>query len=301
MLSLAAAIVGLSEDCNAALGLEDLKIQDSQLTAQSYYESLSIGGRKSVDTHPRCARLNNNYCAWCGPHGNGQYLQVDLRHDFVITGIATQGFEALSDYYVINYNFSHSRDGHTWNIFPLLLRGNHDGRSVERHTFIPPMYARYIRVHPMAYNNRICLRMELYGCSNSSSVLSTTPSPTTRSASSNTTAENVLLITKATAESSTEKSIIIHSTTDHSVGSGRILITTPRVKESQPSERHSLQTGSVPTEKARNDSKTMITVIIVVVIAVVIIFITTGVICKLVRKRKRDYHCRGNKIEEQLP
>ena len=74
---------------------------------------------------------------------------------------------------------------------------------------------------------------------------------------------------------------------DHSVGSGRILITTPRVKESQPSERHSLQTGSVPTEKARNDSKTMITVIIVVVIAVVIIFITTGVICKLVRKRKR--------------
>ena len=46
---------------------------------------------------------------------------MDLRHDFVITGIATQGFEALSDFYVINYNFSHSRDGHTWNIFPVII------------------------------------------------------------------------------------------------------------------------------------------------------------------------------------
>ena len=100
-------------DCNSALGLEDLRIQDSQLTAQSYYESLSIGGGISVDTHPRCARLNNN-CAWCAPHGSGQYLQVDLRRDFIITGIATQGLEAPSDCHVRRYKVSHSRDGHTW-------------------------------------------------------------------------------------------------------------------------------------------------------------------------------------------
>ena len=100
-------------DCNSALGLEDFRIQDSQLTAQSYYESLSIEGGISVDTHPRCARLNNN-CAWCAPRGSGQYLQVDLRRDFIITGIATQGLEALVDYYVRKYKVSHSRDGHTW-------------------------------------------------------------------------------------------------------------------------------------------------------------------------------------------
>ena len=46
------------------------------------------------------------------------------------------------------------------------MRGNHDGRSVASHTFIPPVYARYIRVYPMAYRYRICMRMELYGCSN---------------------------------------------------------------------------------------------------------------------------------------
>ena len=57
------------------------------------------------------------------PHeGNGQqYLQVDLRHDFIITGIATQGLEALSNYYVKRYKVSHSRDGYTWSIFPVSI------------------------------------------------------------------------------------------------------------------------------------------------------------------------------------
>ena len=108
-------------DCKSALGLEDLRIQDSQLTAQSYYESLSIGGGKAVDTEPKCARLNKNNCAWCAPRGNGQYLQVDLGRNFTITGIATQGFEALSDYYVKTYKVSHSGNGQTWSIFPVSI------------------------------------------------------------------------------------------------------------------------------------------------------------------------------------
>jgi len=194
-------------ECNRALGLEDLRIQDSQLTAQSHYESLSIGGGKSVDTEPKCARLNKKNCAWCAPRGKRQYLQVELRRNFIITGIATQGFEALSDYYVKKYKVSHSRNGHTWSIFPEVMTGNHDGKSVASHTFIRPVYARYIRVYPMAYRYRICMRMELYGCSNSSSALSTTPAPPTQSAANNATPENVPPTTRTTAASSTEKPI----------------------------------------------------------------------------------------------
>ena len=67
-----------------------------------------------------CIR-DSNSCAWCAPRRNGQYLQVDLRRDFIITGIATQGFEALSDYYVMRYKVSHSRDGHTWSTFPVSI------------------------------------------------------------------------------------------------------------------------------------------------------------------------------------
>ena len=59
-------------------------------------------------------------CLVC-PRGNGQYLQVDLRRDFIVTGIATQGFKALSDYYVRRYKISRSRNGHTWSIFPVSI------------------------------------------------------------------------------------------------------------------------------------------------------------------------------------
>ena len=46
---------------------------------------------------------------------------MDLRQNFTLTGIATQGFEALSDYYVRRYNVSHSRDGYTWSTFPVSI------------------------------------------------------------------------------------------------------------------------------------------------------------------------------------
>ncbi|XP_074639740.1 discoidin, CUB and LCCL domain-containing protein 2-like isoform X2 [Acropora palmata] len=287
-----------SNNCTTPLGLEDLRIEDSQLTAQSHYESLSIGGGKSVDTEPKCARLNKKNCAWCAPRGKRQYLQVELRRNFIITGIAAQGFEALSDYYVKKYKVSHSRNGHTWSIFPEVMTGNHDGKSVVSHTFIRPVYARYIRVYPMAYRYRICMRMELYGCSNSSSALSTTPAPPTQSAANNATPENVPPTTRTTAASSTEKPI------DQLVESSKVLITTPRAKETLPSERHSLQTGKI-ARIARGDSKKpssekLIIVLVVVGVAVVII-----VICLLVwlihrRKRKCAYLHPGDEIDMQF-
>ena len=46
------------------------------------------------------------------------------------------------------------------------MRGNRDGGSMVRHTFRSQKLARYIRVYPMAYRYRICMRMELYGCPN---------------------------------------------------------------------------------------------------------------------------------------
>lgn len=58
------------------------------------------------------------HCAFCGSSENGQYLQVDLRRDYKITAVATQGFEALNNnYFVESYNLSHSRDGQNWSIF----------------------------------------------------------------------------------------------------------------------------------------------------------------------------------------
>lgn len=46
---------------------------------------------------------------------------MDLDGDFEITGIGTQGYESVSNYYVKKYKVSHSRDGNTWNFFSVSI------------------------------------------------------------------------------------------------------------------------------------------------------------------------------------
>ena len=109
-------------ECDAALGFEDLEVWDSQLTAQSNPIHISLQDGNEMDTHARCGRLNLHYCAFCGSSENGQYLEVDLRQDYKITAVATQGFEALNkNYFVKGYNLSCSRDGRNWSIFPVSI------------------------------------------------------------------------------------------------------------------------------------------------------------------------------------
>ncbi|XP_015772941.1 PREDICTED: discoidin, CUB and LCCL domain-containing protein 2-like isoform X7 [Acropora digitifera] len=224
-------------ECDAALGFENLEVWDSQLTAQSIPIHIRLEAGREMDTHARCGRLNMHYCAFCGSSENGQYLQVDLRQDYKITAVATQGFEALdNNYFVESYNLSQSRDGQNWSIFPEVMKGNNDGRSVVKHTFSSPMYARYVRLYPTAYSHGgFCLRMELYGCSNSFSALTPTPSPSTQRGANNTTPENVSPTSTTTSESSTEKSMITDSATGQpAVRRSKVLITTRWEQETTP-------------------------------------------------------------------
>lgn len=269
--------LNISNKCNNDLGLEHLKIPDSSLKARSHssYESLSHGECKAVVGFSFCARLNNNVCSWCAQDVGDQYLQVDLGSCAVISGIASQGAEGCTkEYYIRKYKVFYSRDGKTWTFYPQVMKGNQDGHSRERHNFNPPLYARYIMIQPTAYRNMICLRMELYGCPNSCSSLSTTPAPTTLSGTNNRTPKSV----PPTVATSMEKPLISHSTiatsslsttpspttlsgenytkprnikttsiqstTGQPVGSGDIL--------TLPSEKH---TGKGTTKKAEDDSE----------------------------------------------
>ena len=94
-----------------------------------------------------------------------QLLKGIKLHDVLLDG----SYWYLKDRYPGSLSF-YVEEKDCLNLFFVVLqqvmRGNHDGKSVVRHTFIPPVYARYIRVYPMAYRYRICMRMELYGCSN---------------------------------------------------------------------------------------------------------------------------------------
>lgn len=279
------------------MGLEDLMIEDSKLSQS----------RGSGKAHPSCARLNNQQCAWCPPSGNGHFLQVDLGHGFHVTAIATQGFFTTKDYYVKKYKVSYSKDGKTWSLFPEVMIGNHDGISVEKHNFSSPINAQFIRVHPIAHKGKICLRMELYGCSNP---LTTTTAPTTQSAPNKTTPENVPPTTTTTASTSTEKLMINHSATALSALRTDLSSTTLRVANDETTENVSpttRATAAASTEKPMishpatdqpvgSDTTIIIVIIVVVIVVVIAVVIIILLLWSCHRKRERS----ESKSEEEV-
>ncbi|XP_067043976.1 low-density lipoprotein receptor-related protein 8-like isoform X2 [Acropora muricata] len=179
-----------------------------------------------------------------------------------------------------------------------VMSGNHDGRSVVWHKFSSPMYGRYIRVYPVANNNTICMRMELYGCSNPPSALTTTPASTTQSAANRTTPENVPATTgnhsTSNHSTSTEK-LMINSTIAPSALRTKLSSTTLRVANDETPETVSPTSSTEKpishsaTDQPVGSDTTMIIVIIVVVIVVVIAVVIIGFkLWSCHRKRERS-------------
>ena len=53
------------------------------------------------------------------------------------------------------------------NVFGILAKeitGNRDRNTPHGHVLDQPIIARYIRIHPVAWYGRICMRVELFGC-----------------------------------------------------------------------------------------------------------------------------------------
>ena len=45
-----------------------------------------------------------------------------------------------------------------------MLDGNTDMSTVKRNNLTKPILARYVRIHPTAWQTDVCLRAEFYGC-----------------------------------------------------------------------------------------------------------------------------------------
>ena len=89
-------------DCSEALGLESGKVNDSQLSALSYFPMFG----------PWEGRLNNEK-AWC-TSVNNQYLQIDLLEVRRVSALATQGYKGRFSNYVKTYEIEYSYDGVKW-------------------------------------------------------------------------------------------------------------------------------------------------------------------------------------------
>ncbi|XP_013885188.1 discoidin domain-containing receptor 2 isoform X2 [Austrofundulus limnaeus] len=170
ILHLPAAIAQIGpEQCRYALGMEDGRIKDQDLSASSqWYDT----------TGPQNARLNceRGDGAWC-PKGqlepsDSQYLQIDLRRLTFLTLMGTQGRYALGlgKEFAQQYRLNYSRDGLLWRSWKNrqgkeVLDGNKNTYAVFSNDLKPPVIARYVRVIPVSkLSTTVCMRLELYGC-----------------------------------------------------------------------------------------------------------------------------------------
>ncbi|XP_048578373.1 EGF-like repeat and discoidin I-like domain-containing protein 3 [Nematostella vectensis] len=151
-----------------ALGMEDRRILDSQITASS--------SKHHVYFAPKYARLRNtfqggvSYGCWLPRSAQaGEYLQVDLRGVKNISKVATQGQPYSKNdpghtHWVTRYALSYSLDGVTWTTYPHEFPGNTDLESVVSHTLPVTIQARYIRFVVKAWNVNPAMRVEIYEC-----------------------------------------------------------------------------------------------------------------------------------------
>ncbi|KAJ7412582.1 hypothetical protein WISP_95318 [Willisornis vidua] len=153
--------------CSMPLGMQSRRIPDQHISASSY------SSNAFSSWSPSLARLNlqGRINAW-RPKSNSpqEWLQVDFQVTKKVTAIITQGAKAVFTHmFVKEFAVSISQNGVHWS--PVLQDGtekifkaNQDYTSTVTNTLEPPLFARYVRIHPRQWHNHIALRIEFLGC-----------------------------------------------------------------------------------------------------------------------------------------
>nr|XP_033775985.1 lactadherin isoform X2 [Geotrypetes seraphini] len=158
--------------CSDALGMKSHLISDKQITASSIYKTWGID---AFTWYPRYARLDKQgkSNAWTAQSNSpSEWLQIDLLTHKKVSGIITQGAKDFGTIqYVAAFKVAYSDDGKVWTIYKdsrtnsdKIFPGNNDNSSHKKNIFDPPFYARFVRILPYSWHERITLRVELLGC-----------------------------------------------------------------------------------------------------------------------------------------
>uniref|UniRef100_W5N8Q8 Coagulation factor VIII n=1 Tax=Lepisosteus oculatus TaxID=7918 RepID=W5N8Q8_LEPOC len=149
--------------CAQPLGMQTGRITDSQIISSGNYD----------DWKPGLARLelSGSVNAWSGLDKTS-WIQVDLLKPTIIHGIRTQGArQRFSESFISQFVISHSLDGEVWKTYKgnstiseQIFGGNFDSSSIKENYFSPPIIGRFIKLHPVNFQKRPTLRMELIGC-----------------------------------------------------------------------------------------------------------------------------------------
>ncbi|XP_070692649.1 coagulation factor VIII isoform X2 [Pempheris klunzingeri] len=157
--------------CSLPLGLSGKRrlIPDTSFSASSFYSSLLRSWTPSL------ARLHEEGSAnaWRPKNNNPhEWLQVDLGKVKRITGVVTQGARSLlTQMMVTEFSVTVSHDKHSWSsvleensLREKIFTANSDSDEEALTVFEPPLFGRYLRIHPRGWINDIALRLEVLGC-----------------------------------------------------------------------------------------------------------------------------------------
>ncbi|KAG9508924.1 Neurexin-4, partial [Fragariocoptes setiger] len=147
--------VHTSDDtCNRPL------LSQGRLTASSEFNR---------DRNAEAAILDGSSAWTAGQSDFSQYLVIELNKKLNISSIATQG-RAYSNEYVIEYKIEYGNDGLDFapyrdrNGNVKLFDANSDDRSVVENVFEAPIVARFLRINPTRWQDRISMRVQVFGC-----------------------------------------------------------------------------------------------------------------------------------------
>ncbi|XP_032299185.1 discoidin, CUB and LCCL domain-containing protein 1 isoform X2 [Coturnix japonica] len=163
-----------SNGCNRSLSLEEGFLSKSQITASSYWEETNEFGQL-FQWSPDKAWLQVLELAWAANHSSSrEWLEIDLGEKKRITGIKTTGSGSTTqnfNFYVKTFTLNYRNNNSKWRTYRGILsneekvfQGNSDSGDIVRNNFIPPIVARYVRIIPQSWNQRIALKLELIGC-----------------------------------------------------------------------------------------------------------------------------------------
>ncbi|XP_029943081.1 probable carboxypeptidase X1 isoform X7 [Salarias fasciatus] len=155
------------------LGLESLRVDDSQMRASSY-ERTGLGphrGRLNIQSGLEDGDLYDG--AWCAAaRDRDQWLEVDALRPTLFTGVVLQGRSSIWSWdWVESYKLQLSNDSETWWTVldggrEAVFEGNRNPETPVLGLLPVPTVARFIRINPQTWfsNGTVCLRAEVLGC-----------------------------------------------------------------------------------------------------------------------------------------
>ncbi|XP_056328452.1 probable carboxypeptidase X1 isoform X3 [Danio aesculapii] len=155
------------------LGLESLKVKDSQIQASSYLRR-GLGphrGRLNIQSGVEDGDIYDG--GWCAQYEDQQqWLQIHAQKLTRFTAVILQGRSSIwSLDYVESFKVQVSNDTIKWKpcmngTQEAVFEGNTDSETPVLAVLPEPAVAQYIRINPQSWfkNGTICLRAEIMGC-----------------------------------------------------------------------------------------------------------------------------------------